>query len=196
MTLTPLALLGAAEEVLARGGYRSFERTRAQQTSVGAAHAREYEDEFGVVALDIFETVDRLLDQWSDAQADLVEVISEHISADEAKAWDGYLVLLSPELASTAQVEALNAIRYDTSRVRKLVASGADLTDTTDVYRVLSPLLPLDSDHDRLQLATLDGLPAVLAERGISPSLTNELVKAFEQQTPMIQAIAESVDGE
>jgi len=61
-----------------------------------------------------------------------VNVISENIGHAEWKAWDGYLVLLTPGLAPSEEAN-IEAVRYDTTRLRKLVATGEDLRNPTDV---------------------------------------------------------------
>src|ERR1700677_3132015 len=61
--------------------------------------SRLFEDEYGVVGIVVFDTCAELLRTWPDMQASLVEVISRHVGKEEAKSWDGYLVLLSHGIA-------------------------------------------------------------------------------------------------
>jgi hypothetical protein len=135
-SLTTTNLLAAATKLLSNGGY-----TRAQ-TLTGpqwpAANAGVFEDSFGIVAVIIYETWRDLESTWSEAQAAFVELISKQFTSNDAKAWDGYLVLLTPAAAEYSDV---TKIRYDTTRVRKLVATGDELKTLADVGRVLLPLL-------------------------------------------------------
>jgi hypothetical protein len=116
-------------------------------------------------------------------------VISQYVGQGESKSWDGYLVLLTPGLAPSEDVE-IEAVRYNTNRLRKLVATGDDLRSPTDVERVLRPLLPLGQDRTNLsQESALDLLPKLLAEQGIPKETTQLLVDAFREQSPLLERL-------
>lgn len=195
MTLTPLALIAAAEAALVSGGYQSFDVTDVVAASPNSVARATFEDAFGVVAVHVFETTATLVAGWPDAQAALVEVMSRYLPAEEPKVWDGYLVLLTPDGAGLDDARSVRAIRYDTTRVRKLVAFGGELATTPDVHRALSSLLPLEAGDEGVQLAPLDLLPTILGARGIEAGLTDAVVRAYENQTPMIQVIADYFRG-
>ena len=76
-------------------------------------------------------------------------MISSQVGHEEGKSWDGYLVLLTPSVASSESA-GLEAVRYNTTRLRKLVATGDDLQSPTDVERVLRRLLPLSQESANL----------------------------------------------
>ena len=107
---TTTDLMAAASKMLSDGSYR--------QVTKGAEGwdtptSRLFEDEYNVVGIAVFETCAELLQSWPDVQGSLVDVISQHISREESKAWDGYLVLLSPGLAS-AHRQAIDTVRHNT----------------------------------------------------------------------------------
>jgi hypothetical protein len=185
--MTPLEMLGAADRSLTSAGYR---RVEGVGWEVWSNSARAYEDEYGVVAIFVFDTLEILDREWIDAQASLVELMSQHISRDEAKAWDGYLALFTPALADASQERRLSEIRRDTSRVRKLVATGDQISSLAGVERTLSPLLPLDAT---LQVAlpgsALEVLPDLLAQVEIPRAAAASLVDAFNRQASLMRAL-------
>jgi hypothetical protein len=183
---TTTDLIAAASQVLLEGGYRQI---NGQFPEWGTPTSRLFEDEYSVVGIAIFETCKELLQTWPDAQALLVDVISRHVGSQESKSWDGYLVLLTPGLAPSESA-ALEAVRYDTTRLRKLVATGDDLKLPTDVERVLRPLLPLRPERASLvQQSALDLLPRLLAAQQIPEEVTRVVVDAFRQQSPLLEEL-------
>jgi hypothetical protein len=183
---TTTDLMAAASKALVDGGYHQVARGfEGWDTST----SRLFEDEYNIVGIVIFDTCSELLRSWPDVQGSLVDVISRHVGREESKAWDGYLVLLSPGLASSESA-AVDAVRYNTTRLRKLVASGDDLRNPTDVERVLRALLPLGEERAHLnQQSTLDLLPRLLADHGIAKETTQVLVDAFREQAPLIERL-------
>lgn len=183
---TPTDLIAAASQVLTAGGYQQIPRRfREWDTPT----SRLFEDEYNVVGIVVFDTCGELLRTWADLQASLVDVISQHVGQAESKSWDGYLVLLTPGLAPSEYVK-IEAVRYNTTRLRKLVATGYDLRNPTEVERVLRPLLPLGQDRANLsQGSALDLLPKLLAEQGIAKETTQLLVDAFREQSPLLERL-------
>lgn len=179
-------LMAAASNALLEGGYRQVTRRFEDWDS---ATSRLFEDSYNIVGIVIFDTCSDLLQSWPDLQGSLVEVISRHVGREESKAWDGYLVLLSPGLASSESA-AIEAVRYNTTRLRKLVATGDDLRTSTDVERVLRALLPLGEERTGLdQQSALDLLPKLLADRGIAKDTTQIIVDAFREQAPLMERL-------
>lgn len=184
--LTVTDLMAAASKALVDGGYRQVAR-RFEEWDTPTS--RLFEDNYNIVGIVIFDTCGELLRSWPDLQGSLVEVISRHVGHEESKAWDGYLVLLSPGLASSEDA-AIDAVRYDTTRLRKLVATGDKLRNLTDVERVLRALLPLGEERARLsQESALDLLPKLLADQGIAKETTQVLVDAFREQAPLLERL-------
>lgn len=185
---TSTDLIAIASQVLAGGGYQQI---RGRFSEWDTSTSRLFEDEYNVVGLVVFDTCGELLRAWPDLQGSLVEVISQHVGQGESKSWDGYLVLLSPGFAASEDV-AIEAIRYNTTRLRKLIGTGEDLQDPMGVERVLRPLLPLNQERVKLsQESALDLLPKLLANQGIPKETTQLLVDAFREQLPLLERLHE-----
>lgn len=184
--LTPTDLIAASSSVLEAGGYQPI---RSGFSEWSTASTRLFEDAYNVVGVAVFTTCAELLRSWADLQGSLVDVISRQVGQVENKAWDGYLVLLTTGMAPSGDSD-LEAIRYDTTRLRKLVATGEDLRGAGDVERLLRTLLPLRTEQGSIsQSSALDLLPDLLAERGINRETTRMLVKSFIDQKPLMEAL-------
>jgi hypothetical protein len=187
--ITTSSLLAAASDFLERGGYSRISEEPSGQWLTSAV--RLYEDKYGIVAIVAFETWSDLSAKWMEAQATLVALISQHLTRNEAKAWDGYLVLLTPNPRPAAATEEASRIDRDTSRVRKLLASGDELKTVSDVESVLLPLLPLTIGgalDDRPE-SVLEMLPAVLERRSFEKEHIQILIKAFTDHEPLVESL-------
>lgn len=186
--LTATDLIAAASMSLEAGGY-----SRVSDDTLGgwaAANARLYEDPYSVVSLIVYEAWSELASSWTDAQAELVELMSDYMTSADAKSWEGYLVLLTPGSASGHEVQSLSSIRYDISRVRKLVATGDELKQLSDVERTLLPLLPLDAAPSvNGEGSVLDLLPSLLAGQGIDAGAVESIIDAFAAQQPLVESL-------
>lgn len=186
--LTTTDLIASASHELIGGGYKQI---NGRFPEWGTPTSRLFENEYSIVGLAAFETCGDLLKSWPDVQGTLVDVISRYIGSQESKSWDGYLVLLTPGLAPS-DADAIEAVRYNTTRLRKLVATGDDLKSSADVSRVLRPLLPLQSERTDLGLeSVLDLLPKLLAADHIPENVTRLLVDAYKKQGPMLEQLHE-----
>ena len=184
--LTPTDLIAAASSVLEAGGYQTIREGFPEWNTTST---RLFEDKYNVVGIAVFTTTTELLSSWADLQGTLVDAISRHVGQAEGKAWDGYLVLLTTGIAPSSDVE-IEDLRYDTTRLRKLVATGDDMNSAGDVERLLRSLLPLRSEHGSIgQGTTLDLLPGLLAEQGINKKTTDVLVKSFIEHEPLMDAL-------
>lgn len=185
--LTPTDLLAAASELLEQGGYTRV--SGGMVDSWETAGTRLFEDVYNVVALVVYETWQELDAGWPAAQAELVELISAHMTRSDPKAWDGYLVLLTPGPAIDGD-RGPSVIRYDTSRVRKLVAAGDELQVVGDVERALLPLLPLDAVTAIAgERSALTMLPEILAKHGVEPQAVSVVVEAFRTQRSLVESL-------
>jgi hypothetical protein len=194
LALAPAALVAEAASVLVAGGYRV---DRGTESTLGLRSERALiaEDKYGVVVVVIYDTWRDLAGAWRSAQADAVEIMSSRFTRLDRKAWDGYLVLLTPALAIDGDT-TVHEIRYDTSRVRKLVATGEDLRSLSDVGRALLPLLPLRQDDVDLEdiASPLDELPDRLEKHsGIERSLAEAAVTAFKDHRPIVEALQQQL---
>jgi hypothetical protein len=184
----PTGLLAQASETLMASGYRRVDN--APSLVWPTTTARVFEDPFGVVAVAVFDTWEHLAASWPQAQAALVELLSASIAADQAKAWEGYLVLLTLGSAG-AERQQLDAIRYDVSRLRKLVADATELEELGALDRLLAPLLPLSGDPKLADEppAPLDLLRAELHARGFATGAVDSLLDAFEGQDSLVETL-------
>jgi hypothetical protein len=184
--LTSTDILAAASEALVLGGYR---RIADSVSGKIAGSARIFEDPYSVVQLVVYETWTDLETNWTDAQGVLVELISKYVVSTEPKAWDGYLVLLTPSILPTAAREQAIQIKNNFNRVRKFLATGDELKTTSDVERLLLPLLPLAGEVPRGDQSSrvLDFLPEILSKRGIDRAAVETLVTAFAAHQPLLE---------
>lgn len=189
---TTTSLVAAASSVLEQNGYRQV-RPDATERWPGSA-GRVYEDPYSVAAVLVYETWRDLADEWPQAQAALAELMSAHFGRDDAKAWEAYLVLLTPSvLPSEAHSMALD-IRRDTAHVRKLLATGEELQHLADIERALLPLLPLPAEVAVIEeRSVLDLLPGLLSKRGVSESAVRVTTRAFLDQEPIVESLHRSL---
>jgi hypothetical protein len=183
--LTATNLLAAAERALIDGGYQ-----RVPESVLGTwsrDSVRVFEDPYCIAAVAVYETWNELSVGWIQLQEALVELISKFWSRSDAKAWDGYLVLLTPA-APASRLDA-DAIRYNTSRVRKLLASGDEVRLLADVTRVLAPLLPLEPALGPSEETALALLPRLLGQHGIDEDAVRALIAAFERRDLLVEAL-------
>jgi hypothetical protein len=186
--LTSSNLLAAASDILASGGYQLVDPPRVERWPITSA--RLLEDSYGVVAVVVYETWADLATGWPTAQGALVELMSAYLTSAEPKAWEGYLVLLTPSvLPHASRLEAMN-IRHDVTRVRKLLATGDELSTLADLERVLLPLLPLNIESTlEEQESVLDVLPTLLARRGLAEDAMALLIDSFRRNEPLIERL-------
>ncbi len=186
-SLTATDILAAAGEILVSHGYSRSSDTISLETPL--RNTRLFEDAYGIVAVVVYETWEDLSTRWPDAQGFLVDLISKHVSSADAKAWEGYLVLLTPAVIGMTSRSEADRIRYDTTRVRKLLATGEELKTVGDVERVLLPLLPLDEVEVGHQESTLEMVPELLTKKGISRRAVEVIISAYLSQLPMLDKL-------
>lgn len=184
--LTAAEVLGAASGRLMRAGFQ----VGPELSLHNGEQLRCYEDDVSIVGVAQFRSWSALRDSWLDAQSVLVDLLSERLDRGDPKAWEGYLVLLTLERPpSSAEVDE---IRRNTARLRKIVATGDDIVSVAQVEDALLPVLPLSGGVLRDDAGSiLDRLPGLLAGKGIDEDLTLRVVEAFENDRPLMEAIAE-----
>lgn len=179
------SMIALASETLSANGYRVV-RDMTDMTRVGD-QALLAEDAYNVVSVIAFETWQQLESEWFDAQADLVELLARRLARSAPKAWDGYLVLLCA--GEPIDPRETLKIERDTTRVRKIVATGSMLCASSDVARVLDLLLPLDLPTNLAALTdVLDALPALMEET-VSPATMKVVVDAFRAAEPPLERL-------
>ena len=183
---TTVGLIAKAAALLGTAGYKQVEGIAPEWES---ATRRLFEDPYNVVGVAVLDTCATLIATWPDLQASLVDVITKYVSSTDGKAWDGYLVLLTPSVAPSEH-RGLDEIRYNTARLRKLVATGEELAADADVERVLRPLVPLNIGAGTVEEdATLALLPQLLSERGVPTAQTEAVVRAFGEGASLMERI-------
>lgn len=189
ISLTPSAIVAEAERTLVQAGYSV---SRGHSMKLPTIYHLLAEDLYGVVAILVFDTWADLYRNWPEAQGILVDLLSSKLTPDDPKAWDGYLVLLTLAQASPSQLRECESIRYDTSRIRKLVFTANDLTTLRDVQTCLRSLLPLDVTEEISEpQSTLDLIPSLLAERGQEEEAVRVIIDAFRKNEPILQKLHE-----
>jgi hypothetical protein len=191
--LTVTGIMAMATRVLLDAAFVQAEENSGVAGDL--AHGRLFEDRYSVVGICAWEDWKGLRSEWPRAQGWLVEIISERIDRSEAKAWDGYIVLLTPARVPQEDRATLDAIRYDTTRLRKLV--GVDLSSEAAVKRVLSPLLPLDPQLLRTAGSSLGDLLLEMIKPEVAPPDTVQaLVDAFKDGRPLVDSIHRALHSE
>ena len=189
VSLTTTDLIAAATQVLVDGGYTLIPWN---ETASNAASSRYFEDTYGIVAVVVYSTWSDLANNWFEAQSQLIGLMSRSLSQGDPKASEGYLVLLTPGVTALPNSDAVDAIRYDISRLRKFVATGDSLGTLSDIERVLSPLLPLSAEPETAADETvLERLPDLLAKKGTDRDAVRVIVSAYRTQRPLLEALDE-----
>jgi hypothetical protein len=186
-TLTVSAVLAEAERLLRGGGYKVAKGTHG--LALQGERALLAEDKYGVVAIVAYETWGALTRGWTHAQGALVDAMSQRLSRSEPKAWDGYLVCLTPAPIGFQDEEIADEIRRNTRRIRKLLATGQDLQTLKDVERVLLPLMPLEPEEIEAETDLFVRLPEILKDRGIELDVSIELLEAFKKHEPLLERL-------
>lgn len=192
--ITTTDMLSAARETLLANGFT--EVTLYHLDRIDLSNQGLYEDSYSLVAIVVFETWSDLFHEWPDAQASFVDLISGHISRDENKTWDCYLLLWTPDFVPHDKSEERQAIRYDTGRVRKLIASGGEIRELGDISTALLPLLPItESASASTEESVLDQIPELLASQELPWLTIRAVVDAFHKRESLVEAL-HNVGGE
>ena len=186
-SFTVTTLVAAAAEILERAGFRVVGSHTVHDWRATAS--RIYEDPYSVVCVAVYETWEDLFDRWVDDQATLVRLISEYFTRTDPKAWDGYLVLLTPSVVRASDQRDAGIIQRDTLHLRKLLAVREGFSSVGAVRETLLPLLPIEEQAAPETVNALDSLPALLATRGIDAEAVQVAVAAFRDQRPIVAEV-------
>ena len=190
--ITSTTALAHATTILIEAGYAPIPES---ELGIQASRMRGFEDLFGIVLFTVWESWTSLNSDWPSAQSQLVEMISRHVLKADKKAWEGYLVLLCLGKIGGGSKYELDRIRFDTHRVRKLIATGDELESLSSIDRILYPLLPLEISEVAIKEEnTLDILPDMLSTKEISKDAVVRLVQAFQSNAPLVAALHGQVD--
>lgn len=187
-TFTITDILASTTQVLETNGYQRIDINLSEYWDI--SNVRLFEDNYSVVAVVIYNTWEEIAGRWIEAQASFVELISKYFSSSDAKSWEGYLVLLTPGTVIQHTKNTPTDIRYDISRVRKLVGTGDDIKTLDDIEQILLPLLPLQIETiDDVSESLLEMLPKLLSSDGIDEKAVDIVVKAFIEQKPIVDSL-------
>ncbi|TPM30029.1 hypothetical protein [Mesorhizobium sp. B2-3-4] len=190
-SLSASSMIALASETLSLNGYRVV-RDMTDMKKLGD-RALLAEDAYSVISVVAFETWQQLENDWAEAQADLVDLLARRLSRSAPKAWDGYLVLLCAGEPSDRL--DTDRIERDTSRVRKIVATGGKLRTSADINRVLDLLLPLELPDNLSALEdVLDALPELM-KNSVDRAKLKIVVDAFRDGEPPLERLHESGGG-
>jgi hypothetical protein len=154
-----------------------------------------FEDALTVVGYVAYQTVSELVSSWMDAQDQMARAISRSEFDLGAKAWDGYLILATPERSAPEQSVELTAIRSNTRRLRKLLILGEDVqlvggrSLATGVARCLAALAPLDLPSDTGIADPLENLGSRVQVPGLHSADIDAVVGAYRESRPLIQVL-------
>jgi hypothetical protein len=188
--LSPTVILAAAREIFANNGF--VIASESGLTALEAGRSLLAEDDYSVIALVAYDTWSDLQAGWADAQAELVTLLAKRLARSAPKAWDGYLVLFCG--APTSDNDGVSAIERDTTRVRKIVATGKALRTTGDIARVLDPLLPLARPGTGTEIPDVLATLPELLKTEVPIAATEAVVNAFRAMEPPLERLHELGD--
>jgi hypothetical protein len=183
-------MLLEAESMLTEHGYEvvppsMLGKRQSEQTRI-------LEDEYGVVLLQSFDSIEALLELWQEAQASLVKILVDHVVPGAAKGWEGYLILMTPAHALERDLSALMEVRYDTTRTRKIIIGGADR-----LRRGMDAVLPLPDLAEEIRTNDpIEFVPRWLETAGIPPSKSQALLEAYRNQGSLLEALEDPLASE
>lgn len=190
-------LLAGVDAILRSAGAKRVPATDLSGLAgTGEGLVAMYEDTQSFVGVAMFTSVAALREGWLQAQEDLARLTSTSVTALGAKAWDGYLVLLTTQAVPEREVAAVTAIRGNTRRLRKLVLAPGDEAATATAERLgsflrreLAPLLPLDLPRDGKYQDPVRALPQRLKVAGMTAADIATVLDAYEAGSPMVVAL-------
>ena len=185
--LSPTVIIAAAREVLSNSGFRIANESEITASEPGSSLLAE--DDYSVIALVAYDTWSELQAKWAYAQAELVTLLAKRLARSAPKAWDGYLVLFCG--APTSNNSGISTIERDTTRVRKIVATGEALKTTADISRVLDPFLPLTRPGTEAEIPDVLATLPELLKREVPIAATEAVVNAFRAMEPPLERLHE-----
>ena len=170
-------ILDTVDNLLQRSGMR-----RVPVAEATTHLARVFESSDALVGLAAFETSRELVDEWTDAEEALTRFASSRLDAQDPKAWDLYLVLITGD-RSVGNEEPIERARIDTRRARKLTVTAGDRQEDT----VLGAFV-------RRQVAGLLPIPEI--ERARIDDPVEEVASTFGSTSPVPTLVSAYTSGE
>jgi hypothetical protein len=182
-------LLAAANNALVANGFHEVDVAKSQE--IDSTRTRLYEDQYSLVLVASFQSASELIQEWPRVQSTLAALITRTIDRHDAKAWDGYLVLLLGRQPLREDAVTLSTIAYDTRRVRKLIVTPDMISADLDLTEALLPVLPLPTLPE---LGTHTSMEHVLEEMEESMGSRSKaglqaLLEASLQNSPPFSAL-------
>src|SRR5579863_7941711 len=116
--------------------------------------------------------------------------MSARLGRPEPKAWEGYLLLFTTATVPPDERRDVTDLRYNTNRLRKLVATGDELETVADVHTALLPLLPLEVGSPASSgSGLLTRVPELLSAEGVDRRASAAVVDAFMRNESMMEAL-------
>jgi hypothetical protein len=192
--LTREQILAEAASVLIQNNFSVS--SEIEIAGIDKSNQRVFEDAYCVGLLAFFEDFKTLKESWVDIQTSLVEKITSVLSQSDRKSWDVYLVLFTTGFVSSSDISAVKSIKYDTNRVRKLLSTGEDLRDLSDVGAALLPLMPIvEKSRVTNSDSVLKRLPEILEANENHAKMIRIAVEAFESQESISSALYRNSGG-
>lgn len=130
-------ILHSSSELLKEAGCTT------ELVTIGSREALVFEGSSVLGFLFSYDSVEELMKDW---MADSDRAIANYqfgLRRSGIKAWNTYLVLLTPDIPDYARVVSLGAIEEDLGGTRKIARAGVQ--DLADLSAALLPLRPLQS---------------------------------------------------
>lgn len=170
-------ILDTVDSLLERSGMR---RVPVNETMTHLT--RLFESSEVLVGLAVFETSNEIVAGWVDAEESLTRLASERLDAQDPKAWDLYLVLITGD-RSIGNEEPIERARIDTKRARKLIVTAGD-----------RPARTVLGAFARRQVAGLLPIPEIERSRIDDP--VEEVARAFGPSSPVPDLVKAYANGE
>lgn len=130
-------ILHSSGELLKEAGYMT------EQATIGPREALVFEGDTLLGFLFAYDTVADLMKGWVADSDSAIANYQFGLRKSGIKAWNTYLVLLTPEPPDYARMVSLGAIEEDLGGTRKIARAG--IRDLADLGAALLPLRPLQS---------------------------------------------------
>lgn len=130
-------ILQSSSELLREAGYA------AEQVTIGHREALVFEGDTVLGFLFAYDSAVDLMRGWTADSDNAIAAYQFGLRKSGIKAWNTYLVLLTPEPADYARIVSLGAIEENLTGTRKIARAG--IRDLADLGAALLPLRPLQS---------------------------------------------------
>ena len=139
------------------------------------------ENLFFIIAVAAGSTIDQVL-RMEDS---VVSYLTDRMNQVELgpKVWDAYVILLTQEMIIDPgrRTQALFALNYDTSSVRRIAHAGVEPT-MSDVRNALAPFVrPVELDDPSVSGDPFESFVAALIDEGVPKSLARKSVTVFRK---------------